>query len=928
MSVILLFLLASFTATAYAASSVTVVQDLNQQLPLVARVNQPYSWTFSPYTFSASDGPLKYTTSTLPAWLLFDDLTHTFHGIPSANDTGYPEITVTAHAASSSTSSRFTICVTNDSPPSLNLPLSQQFNATSKSLSSVFFLRPGSAISTPNPILRVPRKWSFSVGIESTTYIDGDRDVFYELRMANGSNIPDFLNFNSQTVALDGVVPTADKIPQPSLLPFLLYVSDQEGYSSTTVPFDIVVADHELSLETASLPTINITTATPFLVSLLSSADFTGVLVDGGPIQPSNISTLDIDVSGYSWLHYDAPSRTLSGTPGNDTIRTNVSLALVESYFVMPVLPSLHASPGDQIHFNLAQWFSTSTANPGHDSANITASFDPIITANWLRYDDSTANLTGTVPPDYQSTADHVTVTFTAYSRITHSTSHATLAIYIPSTNNTQAIVPTRPSGLDVQAHKRLVLAVVLSFGLIGAMILFVGFFALCRRWARVKDTAVLGEEGRNAWSEKDRRWYGMTLSPGGTRVVERTPTNQSGSEDSLSPLTRPQQAFPNYGLGLRKVSERSHPQGSPGGEVISPGVLSKKEFLARLRETVRKVSGKYEQRQRGLPNRPMIGKPILMASTRAPDQTDSMVHDSASNPFEDTPLGHPGSTFMTGSPSNSTGEHSIPRRRPDFAPPKNMAQVHFDDTSFLVRQVSTGSMGAHSYRSGKSGLSGESFVEVPMGPPTKPRLVPFTSSTRVPVPQATAVVVGAPGGNFPPKRVASQYAKVCKVDSNGVSIEEGVNPSGTSDELTMGIHYVRSLGADQLAVNTSSLGGGSPVLSNIRSSFTSLESSHLGHRSEKGPMKVLVRTGEKFKFRVPIVSTGGKGKGYYVKQISGQPLPKFIHPDLNGIGNKGVLELSGVATFKDIGDVSIGVYAEKDGACVATVVIEVVGKR
>ena len=226
------------------------------------------------------------------------------------------------------------------------------------------------------------------------------------------------------------------------------------------------------------------------------------------------------------------------------------------------------------------------------------------------------------------------------------------------------------------------------------------------------------------------------------------------------------------------------------------------------------------------------------------------------------------------------------------------------------------------------------------MGPPTRPRLVPFTSSTRVPVPQA--IGMGAPPGQgvgFLGNRVTSQRAKVHKVgskDENEV-VEEGSNlkPSGTSEELRMGIHYVRSLGADQLAVHAAGLTTGfgtSPAVSNLRSSFTSLESSHGGPQSgtdSTDVMRVLVRTGERFKFRVPIPAAAmNQARKYTVKLTSGQALPKFIHPDFNWISKKGVLELAGLATIRDLGEMMIGVYGEQDGVCVATVMLEIVGKR
>jgi axial budding pattern protein 2 len=709
MIVVLLYFLALLvTAVIPVTSSVVVVQPLNNQLPLIARVNQLFSWSFSPLTFSSSDGILAYTTSSLPAWLSFDASTQTFHGTPSSNDEGNPEITVTAHASGSSTSSKFTLCVTHYPPPTLNISLSDQFNDHNPSISSVYLLRPNSAIITTNPTLRVPHKWSFSIGFEGNTFVS-QNNLFYELRLANGSDAPDYMNFNSKTITLDGVVPSGDKMTPPLTLPFLLYASDQEGYSASTLPFTIVVADHELAQENTTLPEINITTSNQFSVSLLSFADFTGVIVDGDPIQPSNISTLDIDVSGHDWLKYDAPSRTLSGNPGVNTtgshpslpvtlttifgqsIKTSVTLALVESYFVLPELPSWHVSKGDAIQFNLGQWFSNSTGDQRREDASITVAFSQNQVANWLRFDPSSTELTGTVPLDYDSDEDHVTITFTAYSQVTHSTSHTSFDLYVADTGLHKSLAPDEPNGLSKAAHKRLVLVLVITFGLVGGLCLICGFFAIVRRWARVEDTAALGEEGRHAWSEKDRRWYGVTLSPRGTRIIEKTGRSLNPSPNQLSPSALPQGRLPNYGhpgLGLSRVSEHSQSI----GDDQSTGIMSKREFMSRIKETVRQVSDKYSKKQRRLSyDRPVIGKPILIPALR-PNQTEPAIYVSPSNPFDDI-HSLPGSTFMTGSPSTSTAEHSIPRRRADFAPPRNLAQVHFED-SRIVRQLSTASLG------------------------------------------------------------------------------------------------------------------------------------------------------------------------------------------------------------------------------------------
>lgn len=711
MTVILLFFLASLMA-ATGATALTVLQPLNDQLPLVARIGLPYSWTISPFTFSSVEGPLNLTTSTLPGWLSFDAMTQTFYGTPSTGDEGYPEITLTAHAALSSSSSKFTICVTHISPPTLQIPIEQQFVPdNNKSLSSVFFLRKNSALATANPALRIPPKWSFSVGLDSDTVLGhGGTNIFYELRLTNGSELPDFMSFNSGTVTLDGVIPPAERISQPFVIPCILHASDQEGYTSTTLPFDLLIAEHELSRSEDSLPTINVTISTPFVVTLSSAIDFSGFLVDDDPIQPSNISSLDIDVSNYGkWLRYDKASRTLSGTPGDDvtgttpllpvvltttfnqTINTNVSLNLVQSYFVLPVLPSLHASKGDRIQTTLTPWFSKSNARPGFDGTNVTASFEPAAIASFFQFDEYTTNLTGTIPVDYQ--LEFVTVSFTAYSHITHSTSHTSFTVYVASsTGNTKSLAPTSGNGIPDDPHKKLVLALVLSFGLVGGLCLLAGILAITRRWTRVEDTAIVGEEGRRAWSEKDKRWYGLAARSSATEVVER----HEALVTVHDPPSKPRGPRPNYaGLGLRRVSERSQQNTDSGEQLVQSGIMKKKEFFARMKETVRQVSNKYA-RKGVLLGRPAISNPILVVSTRASETPppEVVVQSSPSNPFDESLVrSRPGSTFMSGSPSGSTVEHSIPRRRADFTMPKNPGQVHFKDNP-LARQASAGSVG------------------------------------------------------------------------------------------------------------------------------------------------------------------------------------------------------------------------------------------
>lgn len=956
------------------ASTVSVLTPLDSQLPPIARVDTPFSWTFSSSTFTYPNGGLKYTTSLLPGWLSFDDQSLTFSGTPSNSDVGHPEITVTAKAASSSASSAFAMCITTFPAPTLNLPIAEQFYTSNPSLSSVFLLTPNSALAAGNPTLRVPPSWSFSVGFEWNTF-NSTNSLFYAGLRADGTDLPDWMEFNPDTITFNGVSPHEDSISAPETIALALHASDQEGYTASALPFTLVVAEHEVSLSTLALPTINVTSSTPFNITLSSPADFSGVLVDSEPIQPSEIATLSIDTSSYSWLKYQNATRMLSGdaqtsagqepklpvvlvTTFNQTIRTNVSLAIVPSYFSASNLDSITVPEDGEFHFNLVQYFSNATTEQ-RGNVNLTAAFDPGNAANYLTFDPGTAQLVGTVPANFSSSSSntHITVTFTAYSHITHSTSHASLPIsaQAPSNDKDKKGI-THPQNLSKAAHAKLALGLGISFGVVVGLC-FVGvLLAAFRRCVRVDDTALGGEQGRVALSEKDRKWYksggaGSNWSLTASITGKFRQIVQRASFDPI-PVTGDGTSRPVHpGLGLHRVSERSQSDsplhGSPAERPRIPGVLSKAEFFGRIKETVRKVSDKYSRRRRGSSSRPVIGKPILITSSKVPVEglpfDGQMIPGSSVNPFDDPNLSsYPGSTILD-SPSGSTAERSIPRRRADFAPPKSPALVHFED-GWHARKQSTDSTNslasdaadavvqtasrATSIRSVRSpsGVSYHSIISEPT-PATglQPRLVPFTSATRVPVPRLSPGEVD-PASPVTTKRVASQNAKVFSQRRASKEVKKSVS----GDELTMGMHYVRALGADQRTVGTNP---STPTIStNVRSSFSSLESSHQGHHAhDDDVLRMLVRAGERFKFRVPVVfnpANLAEPPKLEARLISGDPLPKFLFADLtSGSKHKGGVEFSGVPTADDLGELMVGVYTCDDGVRVGRAFVEVVGR-
>ncbi|KAF8631868.1 hypothetical protein AX15_002138 [Amanita polypyramis BW_CC] len=922
----LLFCFFSYLTIVHAIR-LSVVVPLDEQVPPIARIGRPFSWTFSSNTFDSASGPLSYTASNLPPWLAFDSQTRTFHGTPEAKDEGNPRITVTAINGDSSVSSSVELCATPYPAPVLNTPISAQFRSANPSLSSVFTLAPYSGISTGNPTLRVPPRWSFSVGFQGNTF-NATNDLFYDVRLSNGSSLPSWLKFDQTEFTLNGVAPHEDLIATPFVVSLQFIASDQRGYSAMSLPFDLVVALHELSLASPS-PTMNITMTSPFNISLLSPDQLSGILVDGTPIKPSEIADFDLDVTRHeNWLHYDRATRLLYGdltnksisldhslpakliTTFNQSVEMNYTVAFVPSCFLMSNLTPLRTKSDVPLSFDLSEDLDKTVPR---GSFNLSASFEPMEAGQWLTFDSLSSRLTGTIPGS--SRISKCLVTFAAYSETTHSTSHAYLSIIIsPSEDSVDGLgrIQHRHK-LSAAARAKLILAIWIISGLLGGLCSLGTFLAVMRRCTKVEDTAITGEEGRNAWSARDRKWYGIAspkASPrkpkhgyGWTEYMGADFQNAMGAastnlKSSNIPGNRPSTYHGSVGLGLRPLTERRIY--NPIRNVPSnSGIMKKKEFMSRIKNTIRQVSDKYKRLQSGARNYPVIGKPVPIT----PPNLDSLPSGSV------LPNSHPGSTLTLDSPSSLAGGHSIPRRRSDFGPP---AQVHIQDEKLSRQTPSSSSCSL------MSGILQTEAGERLRTQAARPRLVPFTSANRVPVPQGQSAQSLAKGSNASTaRRVPSQEAKVWGANTEAAKLVK----SGSGDELCMGLHYIQTLGDEDVNRSTPSIP--TVATTQVRSSFSSLESSHQGH-GIGDVRRVLVRMGERFKFRIPIPSQS-RGIFYELRLLSGGPLPQFLHHNFNL--KDGSIELHGIPNPRDLGIFDIGVYASGGESCVARTIIDVVGR-
>lgn len=654
-----------------------------------------------------------------------------------------------------------------------------------------------------------------------------------------------------------------------------------------------------------------------------SSLDYSGLLIDDHPIQSANISEVLIDTSPFvSWLKYENKTRSLSGMPPDSLgtmklaplpveittnfhqqIHTNVSIALVPSFFSAETLEDLRVTPGQSVNFNLGSFLSGRTALGSPSDVNLTATFEPQNSNGFLAFDNKTMLLSGSIPLSFGD--DAIKVAFTAFSRVTHSTSHATLNLLLDQGKSVSS-----PTSAEQKSRSHLLLGIAIAFGVIGGLLLLVALVAIFRRCTRDKDSVRGSEEGRHSPSDEEEHWYGFG-------AVEKEPVQSEGVLVNLSDSIR---RFGSMTLnwvrpGPSASSFRSHPPVSD--PVLSPGSTSMKkaEFVGKLRDAVRVVSDKYTSVSRRM--RPSKSRPRLAIGLPQPAPEDAITP-----PFTTPILTNPlASLSLGGSPSSSIPE-SIPTRRADFGPPKNpsprqsslRSSTHGigpsvnDEQNSPISASDRSSIESHtqeavvqtaramSVRSGH-GVS-VSYPSQTLVGGGRPRLVPFTSSSRVPVPR----IPSGDNGNL-----TADYGKSAGL-KRIASLSAEVEGKGSREE-DLG-SYVRAFGMD--------------VSDDAVPSFSSLVSSQTSVTTKNRPARFLARVGERFLFTIRVTEMTDVVD---VRLVSGGQLPRFVHVNRTAGNKKNVVQLWGLPAIEDEGELEIGIYTPDRGICIGRAIMEVIYK-
>lgn len=253
-----------------------------------------FSFQFSEGTFSDPDGnSLSYSAqqvggAPLPQWLVFDADSRTFSGIPTNADVGSISIVVSAFDGVVSSSDIFDIRVVNtNDAPELSQALEDQF-ATEDTY--------------------------FNYQLNPNTFIDIDSDTLsYSARLADGSGLPSWLEFDAGSLTFSGIPTDGDTAEN------IIVVTAEDGNGGVALGQFLLTVLSENDAPQLNIPIDNqqATENSEFLFKLPAG---TFIDADGDELTiNAQASTPD----GWpEWLSYDATNQTFSGTPGPQSAGT------------------------------------------------------------------------------------------------------------------------------------------------------------------------------------------------------------------------------------------------------------------------------------------------------------------------------------------------------------------------------------------------------------------------------------------------------------------------------------------------------------------------------------------------------------------------------------------------------------------------------
>jgi axial budding pattern protein 2 len=272
----------------------TLNWPIQDQRPLIARVDSAYQWAIYPDTFSTTSGSLNYTTSTLPSWLTFDPISLAFYGSPDQADEGEIDITLTA-TDGSTTDSSFKLLVSSNQAPGVHTGFDTQIADP-----ALHNFNTATALPSSDGVLLHPY-YSFSMGFQQSTFRPGYRasrqNIYYSAYVRGTTSLPPWLNFDNQTVTFSGVAPS------DGTYVIVVTGSDYWGYSAVQNGFTIQVSTAFIDVP-ENKGVGNITTVAGSNVNY--KLDLSSINVNGQAVADTASLNVTMDLDDVNWLTFDA----------------------------------------------------------------------------------------------------------------------------------------------------------------------------------------------------------------------------------------------------------------------------------------------------------------------------------------------------------------------------------------------------------------------------------------------------------------------------------------------------------------------------------------------------------------------------------------------------------------------------------------------
>ncbi|OAQ61765.1 Cadherin-like protein [Pochonia chlamydosporia 170] len=296
------------------SSEPTISFPFNAQLPLAARIDQFFSYSFAQYTFQ-SDSKISYSLGDHPSWLSIESGGRRLYGTPKdgdvpAGDVVGQTVDIIATDNTGSTTMNATVVVSRQPAPKVQIPLEDQIKNFGK-------------FSAPSSILSYPST-NFKFSFDKNTF--GKSGLNYYAVSGDSSPLPAWVKFDAQSLTFSGRTPPFESLIQPpQTFDLSLVASDIVGFSASSLKFSVVVGSHKLTTDQPII-TLNATRGTAVNYNGLEN----GIKLDGKQIAPGDLTVTTKNLP--TWLSYDDKTGRLQGTPKDGDHAANFTITYKDSF--------------------------------------------------------------------------------------------------------------------------------------------------------------------------------------------------------------------------------------------------------------------------------------------------------------------------------------------------------------------------------------------------------------------------------------------------------------------------------------------------------------------------------------------------------------------------------------------------------------------